>query len=267
MKMSNRIFALLSATILVAGSVLTCAFNNLIPEKLVMPTIALIAMVITLIGLAISSIQWEQGRLGNEVLKEQFRLIAGFLDHIQKNPNSGFPVSSREGRVLMGGPVRFSAINYKPLEDLGGLDRFVVMHFPPELGSSQLFGELSNEIIHNPFFPVELSNVLKKLDTATYFFASDFSRDWFEDEFAQTEMQFVLAVGSRKECLDRKPLRIPHGDGYLQISHVLAIYHEFNRTLDAWLKRNHLDVSVNKAPNPSIHRTARKSAQSGEFKR
>jgi len=259
MKLSNRIFVLLAATIVVAGSVLTCAFNNLIPDKLVMPIIALIAMVITLIGLAISSIQWERGRLGNEVLKEQFRLVASFLDHIQKEPNTGFSVSLREEKVLMGGPVRFSAINYKLLEDFGETDRFVVKHFPPEPHPYQIFSELNNEIIHNPFFPTELSNVLNKLDTTTYFFANDYGKDWFMDESVPPEMQFVLEVGARKECLDKKPLRIPHGDGHLRISHVLTVYKEFNSTLGAWLKRNHLDVSVNMAPNPSFHRTCAKN--------
>lgn len=70
MKLSNRILVLLAATILIAGSILTCEFNNLIEEKYVMPIMALLAMVVTLSGLAASSIQWEKGRLGNEVLKE-----------------------------------------------------------------------------------------------------------------------------------------------------------------------------------------------------
>jgi hypothetical protein len=267
MKLSNRIFVLLAATILVAAFVLTCAFKSLIPDKLVMPIIALIAIVITLIGLAISSIQWERGRLGNEVLKEQFRLVASFLDHIQKKPNAGFSVSSQEEKVLMGGLVCFSAINYKLLEDFGEEDRFVVKHFPLDPQPYQLFSELDNEIIHNPLFPTELSNVLKKLDTATYFLANDYDKYWFRDEFVPPEMQFVLVIGSRKECLDKKPFRIPHGDGHFRISHVLTVYEEFNNSLGAWLKRNHLDVSLNIAANPSATGPAGKAAQSGKFKR
>ncbi|MBS1174783.1 MAG: hypothetical protein H6R05_914 [Burkholderiaceae bacterium] len=255
MKLSNRILILLAATILIAGSVLTFALNNLIPDKLVMPIMALLAMVATLSGLVVSSVQWEKGRLGNELLKEQFRLVASFLDHIQKNPNLGFPTSSLGGKVLIGEPVCFSAINYKPLEDFGEKDRFVVKHYFSEPYPSQLFSELNNEIIHNPFFPAELSSVLRELDTATYFFVNGYSKSWLQDEFVSAEMQFVLMVGSKKEDLDNKPLRIPHGHGHLRISDVLAVYKEFNGALADWLKRNHLDVSVNRALNPSFIQT------------
>lgn len=255
MKLSNKIFLLLIMTILIAGSVLALAFLNLIPDKLVMPIMALLAMVVTLSGLAASSIQWEKGRLGNEVLKEQFRLISSYLDYIQKNPNIGFSVSSRDERVLIGMPVRFSAINYKPLEDFGEIDRFVVKHYPPESYFTQFFKELNNEIIHNPFFPAELSRVLKKLDTVTCFIAVDFSRYWVKDEFVSAEMQFVLEIGSSKENLDKKPLRIPYGNEHLRVSHVLAIYKEFNIALTNWLKHNNLDVNVNLALNPSFNRT------------
>lgn len=161
---------------------------------------------------------------------------------------------------MRGGVVRFSAINYKPLENFGEMDRFVVKHFPLEPCSNQLFSELNNEIIHNPFFPVELSSVLKELDTATYFFANDYSKNWFLDEFVPAEMQFVLEVGAKKECLDKKPLRIPHKDDYLRISHLLSVYKRFNEALTDWLKRNHLDVNVNLAPSPSFHETLRNKA-------
>ncbi|MCX7094678.1 MAG: hypothetical protein NTY50_14690 [Methylobacter sp.] len=245
MKINNFILLLLALTIAIASFVIYLYLSCHIPDKLLMPIVGFLAIIITLIGLYISSTQWQKSRLENEVLKEQFKLITSLLEHIQKNPNAGFTVISRDGKVLMGSLICFSARNYKSLEDIAKEDRYIVKHFPPDYEHPHFFNELNNEIIHNPFFPKELFQILNKLDTASYFVASDYSKNWFNDDSIALEKQFVLEKGSKKESLDKKPLRVPYGSSHLKLSDAIIVYKEFNNALNLWLKNNHIDININ----------------------
>lgn len=238
---------LLTLAVAVEASVIVLAYFSAIPDKLIAPIVGFIAVDITLVGLAVSSFQWEKSRLGNEVLKEQFKLISTFLKHLTTCPNSGFPVNSREDGVLMGALVTFSALDYRALENFPDQERLFVIHFPPESFPSQLFSELDNSLIHSPFFPTELYAILNKLDTTKYFLQCDYAKDWFSDESINPERQFVLSRGAKRECLDKKPLRVQSTGGHLRIVDVLAIYKEFSASLDEWLRKNHLDVRVRSA--------------------
>jgi hypothetical protein len=247
MKLSSKILLLLAAAIVIETSVITLAHFNAIHEKLIEPIVGFIAINITLAGLAVSSLQWEKSRLGNEVLKEQFNLISGLLEHLNTCPNSGFPVTSHDDRVLMGAQVTFSALDYRALDNFPEQERFIVINFPPDGFPSQLFSELDNSVICNPFFPTDLFTILNKLDTNNYFLQCDYAKNWFNDELISPERQFVLSRGAKKECLDKKPFRIQSTNGHLRIADVLTIYKEFSLCLDEWLKKNHLDVRVKKA--------------------
>jgi hypothetical protein len=244
MKLSTRLVFVLLIALAIEASFLVLVAGGAIPDKLVTPLVALFAVNVTLIGLLVSAVQWEKARLGNEVLKEQFKLVSTFLDHLRTHPNSGFRVTSRDGKVLMGGLVRFSALNYDALEAAGLSERFVVIHFLPEEFPQQLFAELDNPIIHSPFFPTEVSRTLAALETAKYFRECDYAKNWFSDSSVGADLQFVLLRGARKEDLEKKPLRIPGGSGHLRISDVLAAYSEFTRALDHWLSANGLDVRM-----------------------
>lgn len=245
MKINNFILILLALTIAIASFVIYLYLSCYIPDKLLMPIVGFLAIIITLIGLYISSTQWQKSRLENEVLKEQFKLITSFLEHIQKNPNAGFTVISRDGKVLMENLIRFSARNYKSLEDLAKKDPYIVKHFPPDYEHTQFFNELNNEIIHNPFFPKDLFRILNKLDTASYFAAGNYSKDWFNDDVVTPEKQFVLENGSKKESLDKKPLRVPYASSHLKLSDAIIVYKEFNNALRLWLQNNHIDIDIN----------------------
>lgn len=217
---------------------------NIIPEKLITPIIGSWAMLITLIGLYISVVQWQKNRLETEFLKEQFRLVSDYLKHIQNNVNAGFQTVENNGKILIGRVTTFSPINMRELSEYKTDDRFVVIHFPKNLEVLELFNELNTEIIKNPFFPKELSSVLSKLSTRS-FFLTNYGSDWYLDESIGADKQFVLMNGAIIDSVDKKPLRIRYKDGYLQISDVLKVYEEFNLALKAWLKRNHINLDLN----------------------
>jgi hypothetical protein len=243
MKISTGILLLLPATVTGGVAVLYAAINCIIPIEFVGPIFAIFALSITLCGLFVSARQWEKGRLGNEVLKEQFKLVTSLLDHMQKHPNAGFLVSDKNGTALKCELRRFSPISNNSIRHKSMQDKFIVKHFPPN-DEPQVFMELRSEATRHPLFPHELLESLNKISTEAFFTQSDYAKTWFQDKETPISEQFVICEGATNESLTKRPLRIPFGDNHLRISDLLSVHDEFNAELHAWFAKNHIDKPI-----------------------
>lgn len=243
MNISASILFLLIVAVASGCAVLYGAITCIIPLEFVGPIFGLFALSVTLCGLYISTRQWEKSRLGNEVLKEQFKLVTSLLDHMQKNPNSGFLLSDGDGKMLKCELRRFSPINQQSIRHAPMQDNFIVKHFPPN-GEAQVFMELRSDAIRHPLFPHKLSESLNKINTEIFFTHSDYARDWFQDEETPTNKQFVMCEDTNNESLNKRPLRIPFQDGHLKISDLLNVYDEFNAELNRWFATNHIKTPL-----------------------
>jgi hypothetical protein len=218
---------------------------SFLPDKYLLPSFALLTLTTTIYALYISSLQWEKSRVETEFLKEQFNLVVKFSNHVQLNTNAAFPVVERDGKTLMGACTRFTFLNYKEIKTIDN-DLFIVQDFPVEVGNRQIFVELMNDYIDHPLFPRRLQSIISELDFTEFYLNINYARAWFEDVHTPSEKQFVLLNGARKECRDKKPLRIPYKEDYLKVADVVDVYRRFNAELDLWFKENKISDTINR---------------------
>lgn len=209
------------------------------PDKYIVPSFVILTLTITIYGFYVSYLQWAKNRLETELLKEQFRLLVKFLDDIQRNLNCGFILVENNGKVLKGSPSYFSALSHKSLLEINP-DLFVVIHFPLENGSQGIFSETKSDCLNNPLFPAAIVHAISPLRFDSFFIKSDYAKSWFHDEKVRPQEQFVLLVGAQNDALQKKPLRIAYGGGYLLVKDLINIYEKFDKELSGWFLDNNI---------------------------
>lgn len=236
------VFILFSMWVVGVGLFLLNIYE-VMPDKYIVPSFTLLTLTITVCGLAVSYFQWAKNRIEVEFLKEQFRLVAKFLEGMQGCFNGGFTVIERDGEVLISGLKYFSALSSCSLREINP-ELFVVVDYPPEDGGLNLFIETKISCLKNPLFPSSIFQSLQPLQLDSFFLKSDYGRLWFLDDHVPVSEQFVLVVGSRRESRDKKPLRIVYKNDYLRVKDLIDIYERFNESLNKWLSDNHISDSL-----------------------